>query len=84
MMDAILELPMAKVLEMIPSDQQTKRLLLGCDGPARAIYQLMLAQEAGDWEQAKTYAGQLRVGESETGELWWEAMQWARQVSNEA
>jgi EAL and modified HD-GYP domain-containing signal transduction protein len=45
MMDAILELPMAKVLEMIPLDQQTKSVLLGCDGPARPIYQLMLAQK---------------------------------------
>jgi EAL and modified HD-GYP domain-containing signal transduction protein len=53
MMDAILELPMAKVLEMIPLDQQTKRVLLGCDGPARPIYQLMLAQEAGDWGRQK-------------------------------
>jgi len=71
MMDAILELPMAKVLEMIPLDQPTKKVLLGCDGPARPIYQLMLAQEVGDWEHAKTYADQLRVSESETGELWW-------------
>lgn len=69
---------------MIPLDQPTKRVLLGCDGLARPIYQLMLAQEAGDWEQPKTYANQLRVSESETGELWWQAMQWARQVSNEA
>ena len=71
MRDAILELPMAKVLEMIPLDQPTKKVLLGCDGPARPIYQLMLAQEVGDWEHAKTYADQLRVSESETGELWW-------------
>ena len=70
-MDAILELPMAKVLEMIPLDQPTKKVLLGCDGPARPIYQLMLAQEVGDWEHAKTYADQLRVSESLTGELWW-------------
>jgi len=35
-----------------------------------------LAQEAGDWEHAKTSAAQLRVSESEAGELWWEAMQW--------
>jgi hypothetical protein len=42
----------------------------------------MLAQEAGHWEQAKEFAAQLRISESETGELWWEAMKWARQVSS--
>jgi hypothetical protein len=42
----------------------------------------MLAQEAGEWEQAKDFAQQLHVSESEAGELWWTAMKWARQVSS--
>jgi hypothetical protein len=42
----------------------------------------MLAQEAGKWEAAKQSAEQLRISESEAGELWWQAMQWARQVSS--
>jgi EAL and modified HD-GYP domain-containing signal transduction protein len=83
MMDAILEIPMAQVLEMIPLDQRTKKVLLGGEGPERAVYQLMLAQEAGDWEHVRTYAAELKASESETGELWWQAMQWARQVDSE-
>lgn len=82
LMDAILEVPMAEVLEKIPLDQHTKATLLGGDGPLRPVYQLMLAQEAGHWAQAKEYAHQLHISESETGELWWEAMKWARQVSS--
>jgi c-di-GMP-related signal transduction protein len=82
LMDAILEVPMVDVLEKIPLDQQTKATLLGGDGPLRPVYQLMLAQEAGHWAQAKEYAHQLRISESETGELWWEAMKWARPVSS--
>ena len=36
----------------------------------------MLAREAGDWEQAKSFAAHLRVEEGEVAEMWWQAMQW--------
>ena len=45
------------------------------------VYELMLAQEAGNWAVAKQSATRLHLGESEAGEMWWQAMQWARQVS---
>jgi hypothetical protein len=45
------------------------------------VYQLMLAQEAGKWQAAKESAERLHITESETGEMWWQAMQWGRQVS---
>lgn len=80
MMDAILEIPMAEVLEKIPLEQETKTVLLGGEGPVCPIYRLMLAQEAGDWDSARSLAAQLRISESEAGELWWQAMNWARQV----
>jgi c-di-GMP-related signal transduction protein len=80
MMDAILEIPMAEVLEKIPLEQETKTVLLGGEGPVYPIYRLMLAQEAGDWDSARSLAEQLRISESEAGELWWQAMRWARQV----
>jgi c-di-GMP-related signal transduction protein len=82
MMDAILEIPMAQVLEKIPLDQDTKAVLTGGTGRLRPVYQLMLAQEAGDWERARGYATQLHLSESETGELCWQAMKWARQVNS--
>jgi len=84
LMDAILEIPMAEVLEKIPLDQDTKAVLMGGTGRLRPVYQLMLAQEAGDWERAKGCALELQISESETGELWWLAMQWAHQVTSGA
>jgi len=80
LMDAILEVPVADALEKISLDQHTKEALMGGAGPLGPIYQLMLAQEAGQWEQAKDFARQLHVTESEARELWWAAMKWARQV----
>ena len=50
--------------------------------PLCPVYQLMLAQEAGRWEQAKEFAAQLHISQSETGERRWAAMKWDRQVSS--
>jgi hypothetical protein len=80
MMDAILEIPMRDVLQKIPLDQQTKAVLSGGEDTPYPIYRLMLALEAGDWERARGVSSQMRVRESVSGELWSQAMQWARQV----
>jgi len=82
MMDAILEVPMANVLEKIALDQETKAVLTGGNGKLRPVYQLMLAQEAGAWAQARESAAELRISESEAGQLWWQALTWARQVNS--
>jgi c-di-GMP-related signal transduction protein len=73
---------MTAVLEKIPLNLETKSVLMGGTGPLRSVYQLMLAEEAGRWDQAKEFAQQLHVSESEAGELWWAALKWARQVSS--
>jgi c-di-GMP phosphodiesterase len=49
MMDAILEVPMAEMLEKIALGQDTKAVLSGGSGKLRPVYQLMLAQEADAW-----------------------------------
>ncbi len=46
-MDALLELPMAKILERIPLDHETKAVLSGGASQLRPLYQLMLAKESG-------------------------------------
>lgn len=82
MMDAILEISMEEILEKIALDKETKTVLSGGGGRLQPVYELMLAQEAGKWQAAKESAERLRIGESEAGELWWQAMHWGRQVSN--
>jgi EAL and modified HD-GYP domain-containing signal transduction protein len=80
-MDAILEIPMSEILAKVALDKDIKSVLSGNGGRLQPVYDLMVAQEAGDWERARKSAFVLRLSESETGELWWQAMQWARQVS---
>jgi c-di-GMP-related signal transduction protein len=81
LMDAILELPMGVVLEGISVDSETKTVLLGQSGLLSPAYQLMLAQEAGDWQGVANANSQLRLPESFVADCHWKAMQWAREVT---
>jgi c-di-GMP-related signal transduction protein len=82
MMDVILEIPMSQVLDNIPIDQETKAALLGGASRLRVFYQLMLAQESGEWKTAADLTTQLHLTEKDVAEAHWQAMQWAREVSS--
>jgi c-di-GMP-related signal transduction protein len=81
LMDTILEIPMSQVLDNVPIDQETKSVLLGGASRLRTFYQLMLAQESGEWKTASELTNQLHLKESDVAESYWHAMQWAREVS---
>ncbi len=81
LIDVMLEVPMATLLEQVPVDQETKAVLLGGASRLRPLYQLLLARESGDWQAVKEFATQLKITEAEVAEVYWEAMQWARQVN---
>ncbi len=81
LMDTILEIPMSQVLDNVPIDQETKSVLLGGASRLRPFYQLMLAQESGEWTAVSQLTTQLHLRESDVAECYWQAMQWARDVS---
>jgi c-di-GMP-related signal transduction protein len=81
LMDTILEIPMLQVLDNVPVDLECKAALLGVDSRLRPFYQLMLARESGEWKAMGELTTQLHLNESDVAESYWQAMQWARQVS---
>ncbi len=81
LIDAMLEMPMEKVLEMIPLDKETKAVLLGQASVLRPVHQLMLAHESGEWEAAARVAESMHLDKDETAGLYLQAQQWAREVS---
>ena len=81
LMDTILEIPMSQVLDNVPIDQETKSVLLGGASRLRPFYQLMLAQESGEWKTANDLTSHLHLKEGEVAGCYWQAMQWAREVS---
>ena len=80
-MDVILEISIEVLLEQVPVDRETKAALCGKESPLRPLYQLMLAQESGEWEQASVLAKQLHFTDEDVAADWWQAMQWAQQVT---
>lgn len=82
LIDAMLEIPIEDVLEKIPLDHETKAVLLGQPSLLRPVYQLMLAHESGEWEAAAELSGKLHLDSEDVAGLYWQAQEWARQVSS--
>jgi EAL and modified HD-GYP domain-containing signal transduction protein len=81
-MDAILEVTMEVLLEQLPVDHETKAVLLGQNSSLRPLYQLMLAQESGEWSQSSELAKQLKLPDDEVASTWWQALQWAQEATS--
>ena len=81
-MDAILEVSMDVLLEKLPVDHETKAVLLGQNSSLRPLYQLMLAQESGEWTQSSQLAKQLKVPDEEVALTWWQALRWAQEATS--
>ena len=83
LIDAMLETPMQAVLEKIPLDAATNAVLLGQPGVLRPVFQLMLAHESGEWEAAAALIEGLRLDADDVAACYWQAQQWARELSME-
>ena len=81
LMDTILKLPMCQVLDNVPLEKSIKHVLLGEPSHLRAVYRLMLAQESGEWVSAAELSRLLHLDKDEVCGLYWQAFQWAREVS---
>jgi c-di-GMP-related signal transduction protein len=82
LIDAMLEMPMAEVLERVPLDHETKAVLLGQPSVLRPVFQLMLAHESGEWQAAHALSQSLHLESEEVALHYWQAQQWAREVSS--
>lgn len=83
LIDAMLEMPIADVLERVPVDRETKAVLLGQASVLRPVYQLMLAHDSGEWDAAASLSATLHLDPEEIAGLYWQAQKWAREVSAE-
>lgn len=81
LIDAMLEMPMHDILERISLDQATKAVLLGESSPLQPVFQLILAHESGQWEQAGKISRSLGLDPESVADQYWEAQQWARELS---
>ena len=82
LIDAMLEMPMTEVLDRVPIDHETKAVLLGQSSVLRPVFQLMLAHESGEWQAAAELCQNLQLAPEEVALSYWQAQQWAREVSS--
>ncbi len=80
-MDAILKIEMDTLLQQVPVDHEIKAALLGEKSALSSLHQLMLAQESGEWHKAAELTKQLALTDEEVGEAWWQALNWAQEVT---
>jgi c-di-GMP-related signal transduction protein len=82
LMDAILEIPMAAVVDALSVHQNIKSALMQKDSNLSPLYTLMLAVEAGEWAEVSRLCEDMHLSEPFISESQWKAMEWAQQVSS--
>lgn len=81
LIDAMLDMPMKDVLERISLDHATKDVLLGQPSVLSPVFQLILCYEGGDWDAVGKLTRQLGLDADVVADHYWEAQQWARELS---
>ena len=81
LIDAMLDMPMPDLLQRISLDQATKAVLLGQPSSLQPVYQLILAHESGQWQQAATISRSLGLDPEAVAGQYWEAQRWARELT---
>jgi c-di-GMP-related signal transduction protein len=76
LIDAIMDQPLAAILQNIPLADDAKAALLGEDNRLRRVYDYTLAYEKGDWPAVSAQASQLGISEADAPPLYLEAVEW--------
>jgi c-di-GMP-related signal transduction protein len=81
LMDAILEIPIASVVDALSVHQDIKLALTNKECRLTPLYNLMLAVEAGEWDIVCHLCEELHIPEAFVSGAQWKAMEWAQQAS---
>lgn len=84
LLDAMLKMPMAELLEQIDLAPEVRRALLIRSGPFAPTLALVEAYERGAWDTATGEADLLDLPAQKVGELYLDALVWARDQLNQA
>ena len=76
LLDVILEVPLAEMLERVPISHEIKAALPGEPSPLAAPFEMALAQETGNWQRMKDLAEQMNLDEAEISAAYWRAVAW--------
>ncbi|MCP4136259.1 MAG: HDOD domain-containing protein [bacterium] len=77
MIDAFMDKPIASILKDLPIAKPVKEALLGKKNRYRAIYELILAYERGNWQRYSKFATLLKIEEKIVPEIFSNSVLWA-------
>jgi EAL and modified HD-GYP domain-containing signal transduction protein len=80
LIDTILEVPMAKVVEAIPIDDEMKGALLGKETRIGTALELVRCFESSDWTSCEESLKRVQINEVRLAELYREAVAWAAET----
>jgi EAL and modified HD-GYP domain-containing signal transduction protein len=83
LMGAILNRPLAEILQELPLTDWTKAALLGMPNRSRDVLDYVVAYERGNWEKMREITELLQIDESGVYILYQAALQWAEQSFEE-
>ena len=81
LIDAILSVPMAAVVERMPLLPEVKQALLGEPSRLLPILQLACAEEGGKFERSHALSKALGIDHESIRDLYWQSVMWAREAS---
>jgi len=82
--DAILQIPTAQILELLPLRPDAAGVLLGHDSPVALPFRLLQCYEQRQWVQCARFCHKLRISETELTSIYINALQWATKEIRDA
>ena len=82
--DAILRIPVAQIVELLPLREEAAGVLLGHDTSAATPFRLVEAYEQRRWVQCARLCRKLRISEAELTTVYLSALQWATREVRDA
>lgn len=80
LVDALTDVPMARVMEGLPLSENVREALLHRAGKFGTIYQAILAYELGQWEELSDSAAAIPLDEDVMPELFRKSLRWANEA----
>jgi EAL and modified HD-GYP domain-containing signal transduction protein len=79
-LDALVDRPLAEVIDEVALPPAVRETLLGTPTPLQPLYQLTLAYERGDWTTVETLMAALHLEEAALPEVYTESLRWVNRI----
>jgi c-di-GMP-related signal transduction protein len=80
LIDALVDRPLAEVLDEVSVSQEVKDTLLGKPSPIVKVFQLVVAYERGDWIRVLSLVSELSMDRTRILECYTQSVEWADRV----